>query len=240
MVRNILTAAVVLAGLLLASATQARATAPVPVPAPVQMPVPMSFCDLFTPTFEVVPVYNKPVMDHSLGTADMYSVESPLGDNIGHQSGKTKIRATPVFGTVSEGSETCIFLEDVTIVFSIDSTVRIPNEYPEESCEYKQIVQHENQHMAATNEFINQTLPSLKTYLQEQMHGQGGTPLMRMRQEEAQMYLQQLLERKIAAYARYLNDEYRKLHQNIIDSPAEMKKVYAACPGGWRRGGAAR
>ncbi len=237
MVRKILAAALLVSSLLLTSLmiSPAQATPPTPVPKapPPATPI-LSFCDLFSPTFEVVPVYNKPAMDHSLGAADMYSPESPLGDSIGHQSGKTKIRATPVFGMASEGAETCIFLEEVTIVLSIESTVRIPNEYPENSCEYKQIVAHENRHMAATNEFILQTLPPLKIYLQDQMRGKGGTGMIRRRQDEAQRYLQQVLEGKIAAYARYLNDEYRKLHQITIDNPEEMKKVYAACPGGWQ------
>jgi hypothetical protein len=237
MVRKILALSVLLASFTLGMPTFASAPAPTatPVGAPTSTQLPMSFCDIFTPNFEVVPVYNKPAMDHSLGTADMFSPESPLGDGIGHQSGKTKIRATPVFGMASEGAETCIFMEEVTVVFSIDSTVRIPNEFPDGSCEYKQIVAHENRHMAATTDFITQTLPSLKTYLEEQMRGQGGTGMGRRRQEEAQIYLQQVLDRKLAAYSRYLNDEYRKLHQTVIDSPEEMKKVYAVCPNGWKR-----
>ena len=234
MVRKILALSLLLASFTLGTVAVA-APPPTPMGAPTDAALPISFCDIFTPHFEVVPVYNKPAMDHSLGTADMFSPESPLGDGIGHQSGKTKIRATPVFGMASEGAETCIFMEEVTVVFSIDSTVRIPNEYAEGTCEYKQIVAHENRHMTATTDFITQTLPSLKTYLEEQMRGQGGTGMGRRRQEEAQIYLQQVLDRKLAAYARYLNDEYRKLHQNVIDSPEEMKKVYAVCPNGWKR-----
>lgn len=225
----------IVAGALLVGIFQASPVFAAPAAPSPSSSMPMSFCDVFTPRISVSRVQSKPVMDHSLGTRPVNFDESPLGDNVGHQSGKAILTPSMVYNLASEGGETCVYIEELSVVVRMDTTVRIPNVYETDSCEDVQIGQHEERHMAATKDFVNQTVPYVKGSLQRDMKGLGGTSMLgRQDEDEARLYLKQVVEKKLAEYSRYLNDEYRKLHQDVIDSPAEMKKVYAACPGGWQ------
>lgn len=207
-----------LALLVLSLVSQASAAAPDP-------------CKGYTPEFEVFTVFPHVNEDHSLRSVELSSADAWGTLMVEHLDGVNRFTAQPDFKVVKKNGVECHVMTKAVIIYRMDNTLRINNQFPVDSCEYKQTQLHAQRHIEVAKNFQQQSAPIVAEFLTKTLQGQGGRQAGKYREDETNGILQKKLADALSGYAKYLNDEHRKLEAKILDSPEEMQKMFAACPG---------
>lgn len=182
-----------------------------------------------TPQFEVFPVFPHVASDNSLESVNLFSDDAWGMLKLEHLDLKNILSFQAEYVRHIEKGVACQSMAKVTVVYRIDATLRMKNPYPVDSCEYNQIKTHAESHVEAARNFQKQNLPVLETFLSESFAGKGGV-VENGREEEIRDELQRAFSIELFSYAKYLNNEFDRLQNKTLDSPDEMKKIFAACP----------
>lgn len=188
-------------------------------------------CKGYTPEFEVFTVFPHVNEDHSLRSVELSSTDAWGALMVDHLDGVNRFTAQPDFKVVTKNGVECHIMTKVVVIYRMDNTLRINNQFPVGSCEYKQTLLHAQRHIEVAKNFQQQSAPVVGEFLMKSMDGQGGMQAGKYRENETNGILQKKLTDLLAGYAKYLNDEHRKLESKILDNPEEMKKMFSACPG---------
>jgi hypothetical protein len=144
-----------------------------------------------------------------------------------HQlSYKTAIAVTsPLFG-----GPRCAWLEKVTVDVTPDkSEIFVPSEYPEESCEYQQILLHERSHEETHRDVLAQSVDDMRRALvKEEDLPAHGTPLTVADRPEAERLIEAMVDKATKpVYADF--QRTLKERQAVIDLPENYRWVARRC-----------
>ena len=121
----------------------------------------------------------------------------------------------------------CLYLKILTMVLSYpDIRVYIDNAYPQGSCEYQAIYNHEMQHVRILNAHQMRYLSDWRSFLQKL--AQGVKPVLSDKPQEAQQAVLQQLDRVVRKEIGRL-DKFQKAEQGAIDTQHSYAKVRASC-----------
>lgn len=213
--------------------TEAPAPAPA-APAPVKPAAPQVFtCEGKPLNLEVVPSFGHVERDLTLRAVDMTTSKAWGQAMVAHLGGQVKLTAQTAYKIEMDGKSACVLQVETVVLYKLDTKIRIKNTYDSESCEYKQLAAHEQQHIEAAKEFLKQSAPQLKEYLITAMNGQTSFMTTRDDRVRAQIYLEQTMNNRLAEYERFLNAEFVRTQAVGLDTDAQMKQMFAQCPG-WK------
>ena len=148
--------------------------------------------------------------------------------SVHHQlSYKTDIALTnrPLFG-----GPRCAWIEKLTVDITPDKIeIFVPSEYPEESCEYQQILAHERQHEDTHRDALAQTADDMRRALAKADYLPArGTPLAVADRPEAERRIEAMVDKAAKpVYAAFA--ETLKERQAVIDLPENYRWVARRC-----------
>lgn len=189
-------------------------------------------CNGFTPEVEVVPSFGHIQKDRSLRAVDLHSEDAWGRLMVNHIDGKADLKSDLQFRIqkAAKSNEICVILSKVKILYRLDPTLQMIDDYPKDSCEHKQIIAHEEVHIAVAKDFLSQTTPMLKDYVLKSMDGRAGKASYLHLQDQDKVSFEESINDILSNYARYLNQEHREAQKRVVDGPATREKIYAACP----------
>lgn len=193
-------------------------------------PVKGKLCEGRSTQVDVVQTLGSISEDVSLMTAA--DLTTPAGWDtslVVHIESSPNLRAQNHYTPIKKDKESCLILDKTTIAYRIDLTLHISNTFPAGSCQYKQVQAHKDMHVAVARDFVQQSAPVLKNYMEQAMKGRAGKPY-RIRSNDAQAELDETMNNILASYAKYLSSEHSKLQKQIVDNTVEMEKMYTGCP----------
>ncbi len=183
-----------------------------------------------TPQFEVYPVFPRIGEDNSLRSADVFSEDAWGILKLEHLDLETKLSFQAEYQGYMDKNVLCQRIAKATVVFRVDATLQMKNPYPPNSCEAKQIRLHAQKHIQTAQDFQKQTVGVVESFLTKAFHDNGAIKVVDGNNEVALRELQKRLTVQLFSYSKFLNHEFDKLQDQIVDSPEEMKKIFAACP----------
>ncbi len=123
----------------------------------------------------------------------------------------------------------CIMVEDIFASLGYqDIKVYIATEFPQGTCGFDAIVEHEVKHLIVNKEVLEEYVEKIRTELEYQM------PILGVAQQESIAYSEQVLRREInAIVSKFLNEmsQENARRQMEIDSEEEYERVSNACEG---------
>lgn len=193
------------------------------------------YCEGLTPDIEIVPTFGHVEQDRSLRAVYLGSKDA-WGQFMGdHVDARTYLKSSNTF-TVrrpKKGTDVCVVLSHVKILYKLDLTLKLIDDYPKDSCEYKETVAHADRHIAVAKEFLVQTAPILKEYISDNMNGRAGMMIYHSYQDRAEAQLSQTMNNILGNYMHYVQQEHRRFQREVVDVAAERARLSKACPG-WK------
>ena len=183
-----------------------------------------------------------PIHNHRLTVAGIANLlrsqgmPAPVGQRaLGITLTKTMFGLQGASSIMRRGNGYCVYLTSVDVDFGWNRVeVYVPSEFPEGSCEYKVILDHENQHVAINRTLLREFAPRLRAQVEKILAGT--KPFYtRNRAGGADAVLENLNNQLSGMLKEF---EALQASRNAgIDSPANYKALSAMCKG-WDRGGA--
>lgn len=216
--------------------TQETIEAPAPevTPEKPKSAVPEVFSCVGKPlNIEVVPSFGHVERDMTLRAVDMTTPKAWGQAMVAHLGGQIKLTAQTAYKIEMDGKSACVLQVETVVLYKLDTKIRARNPYETESCEYKQLTAHEQQHIDAAKAFLQQSAPQLKAYLITAMDGLTSFMTTRDDRVRAQLYLEQTMNNRLAEYERFLNAEFLRTQAAGLDTHERMTQMFAQCPG-WK------
>jgi len=131
---------------------------------------------------------------------------------------------------LSNGENNCFWFNNVKIVLRLNPTIYLAREIPENTCLYREVLQHEYKHFNTDVQLAQDYRATLKSELTSFVTRMGvlGPYPMQM-QASAQGELGRRLEQAISAVNERMKAE-RMRRQALIDTREEYERVAASCP----------
>ncbi len=126
--------------------------------------------------------------------------------------------------------QSCLYVNKVEIVITLDSAIYIASDYPKGTCHYNAVLEHEKKHVAVDRELVNKysniIVRAVNNTLKTIGYAQGPFPAAQLPavQSKIDSYLSQI----IGAYGQNFAAERQKL-QGQVDTLAEYNRVHAKC-----------
>ena len=124
---------------------------------------------------------------------------------------------------------TCVWVQAVQVNLSLHSMIYIARELQRGTCEYRELLAHEQQHVAIDREIMNKYRAELRAYLERELIGAGVVgPVPVNLARNAQSDLVNSVGRLVDSKIQDLHRE-RDARQQALDSPEEYARLNAAC-----------
>ncbi len=180
---------------------------------------------------EVVPTFGVVEEDHSLmTTADLTTPAGWDTSLIPHITIEPRLTAQNTYTRVVKDQESCQILNKAQISYRIDVMLHLSNNFTQGGCQYNQVQSHKAQHVSVVKNFMVQSTPLLQNYLEGSLKGRAAVSDVEIGSEKAQAKLNETMNNILAGYAKYLEREHATLQSQIVDTTAEMEKMYTTCP----------
>lgn len=199
------------------------------------------------PQISVVASDTKVRYDHTKyqNELDQFDVDTvnPYGDTVqshvgGLMSGRIEVSQNMRFmqETYPALGTGCIHVAKVDVRIHIDPTIYIARDYPKGGCMYNAIMEHEKKHIRVDREIVNKYTGHIVKGLNSALKQIGFThgPMSVSQIPAAQEKVNTVLSSVTSQYAEYMNQERRKLQQQI-DTIEEYERVRKLCPEERRR-----
>ena len=188
---------------------------------------------------KVVSVFEEPEYDLTKSISALQDIASKTKDKIpgNHRSLALGLTTyTPLINfkaklveVPTESGLPCIMVEDVFASLGYqDIKVYIAKEFPQGTCGFDAIVEHEVKHLKVNKEVLEEYVDKIRAELEYQM------PILGVAQQENLAYTEYTLRKEInAIVSRFLNEmaEENARRQMAIDSDEEYERVSNACDG---------
>jgi len=187
----------------------------------------------------VTPVFDEPHYDYTTNIANLQGLAQDTrhtvhGSHRGLVLGLTRYNPVLEFRvpmrrlTFPDGL-TCAHVDhvDVTIGYR-DVVVLIPKEVPQGSCGFKEVMFHEQKHIAVNRAILDEYSPLITKKLQDYLRLNG------VFREPNPDYAVSLLNQKLNAILHDMADQIvteNSRRQQLVDSPEEYRRVSATCNG---------
>lgn len=164
---------------------------------------------------------------------------SPYGEGVqtyieGLMHGEIGLSAQYQFGMETfpaRGGESCLYVQKVEVVFTLDPKIYIAREYKPGTCHYDAVLGHEKKHFRTdrdlVNKYANIVVKAVNNALKVAGYSQGPMPEASL--PAAQERTGKMIETVLAGYSANMNKE-RQILQQKIDSLEEYKRVDSLCP----------
>ncbi|NQZ15006.1 MAG: hypothetical protein HRT94_09320 [Alphaproteobacteria bacterium] len=122
----------------------------------------------------------------------------------------------------------CIHIREITVEIKFDPTIYVASEYPKGSCEFKEVLDHEKEHVHITQRTLNKHSKILGNNLKEALKGGYSFGPFKIDSVER---AQQILQKKIAKITFDANDRMNKENnklQNRFDD-RDKGRITAKC-----------
>lgn len=193
----------------------------------------------FTRNFPIVNVTTEipaVTLNHTLSSAQINQISSRSrgGSRQADNAGLTRARLamqlqfTVDTGTLTNGSLP-VWLMSVNLKLYYRSITQwIANEYPRESCEYRETVIHEDEHVRVDREILEQYAPEMRSALIYSFIPTQDNPIFAASRDVGEQQIQGILVRILQPV---YQDLRRELYQanNDLDTPAHYQQVYERC-----------
>jgi hypothetical protein len=163
-------------------------------------------------------------------TAGINPSEFPVTSGL--TSGSIRASSSILFETEEPAAnQYCLWAKKVVISLSYRADVYIAREYREGSCRFAQTRAHEMRHVDTDLQTIQEYLPDLQRGIGDQLRGlQALGPVTDDARVAGQNGLLKQVESRLNAVLSGL-EATRHRRQQAIDTPAEYRRLSAACPG---------
>jgi hypothetical protein len=126
----------------------------------------------------------------------------------------------------------CLQIDDIQIKMTMQQTVYIGNEYPEESCNYEAILQHEKKHLKAnqsiTRNYDTVLQSAIRNQVDSYLKGLGTGPFYNSDIKKIRKEVVSRISALVAEEQEPLSKEIYIAHKNI-DTAEEYKNVSTQC-----------
>ena len=189
-------------------------------------------CEGLTPEVEVIPTFGHVEQDRSLRAVNLNSKDAWGDLMVDHIESKAALKPNNTFSILKpeKGTDFCVILTNVKILYKLDVTLKLVDDYPKDSCEYKETIAHAEQHIAVAKDFLAQTSPMLRDYIVENMNGRAGMMSYVSVTDQAEAKLSQTMNNILNDYSQYLQVEHKKAQRRVVDIDAEHDRLKTACP----------
>ena len=133
------------------------------------------------------------------------------------------------WSTQTATRQSCFWYDEVNIHMEIDPTILIAREFPKGSCEYDEILNHENKHIVVDRFIVKKYRKMMEKYINQVM-GQVETygPVHSNKTPVVRKQMTQYIEAAVNKVSDAMHAERRK-RQQAVDSREEYDRVSAAC-----------
>lgn len=180
---------------------------------------------------KVIPSLGHVKRDLTLRAVDLASRDAWGELMVDHIASKSELSSDMRFDHIrsKEIYETCVVLDEITILHKFEVTSRLLNNYPEGSCEYEQVKLHEERHIALAKEFLERSSELIQNYVASASETMGML-VEPYRTNHAEAYLGQTMNNALLDLQAQLDRQHWKIQQQTLDTPEEKAAIFAACP----------
>ncbi len=134
------------------------------------------------------------------------------------------------FKPVRNSEGVCVVISEIKMEFRTHPIVHIASEYPEKSCEFKEILKHEKKHVKVTREWQKEFTPKLRRELQSIAKKiPASSPVSINNVEAAQQALVNIVKSHLDEYMEKKAIPVFVFRQNKVDDPLEYRLVPTRC-----------
>lgn len=166
-------------------------------------------------------------------TQDAYTLtalhNTGSGVTLGLAGGPIDITVQGIFSISSRGGKSCVELEKLNVLFWAKPMVLIANNFQKGSCEYRQVLGHEQKHIRALRKFVRKHAPELQREVKNIIKTTRTKTVVKDAQVEmAQKDLQEPIIKRLAIFQNEILPVLRAT-QKEIDNPEEYQRVADSC-----------
>lgn len=133
------------------------------------------------------------------------------------------------FSSQSQNGITCIHPSKITVNIKYQPTILIPREYPQGSCNFRAVLQHEAKHVRTDQGVIRKYIPVFKSSLTNSAGGLlSNRPFPTGQTQAAAQQMEALLKKTLDNVMKTLSAERETLQTNV-DTPGEYARVQSLC-----------
>jgi hypothetical protein len=181
-------------------------------------------------------------IDHSRTVHQLNAFKPSVGPSPYGEDAETYLQGVArggvsVDGQYRYGGETynklgvsCLYVKQVDLVVTLDSTIFIAKDYPKGTCHYNAVLAHEKRHVAVDTQLVNKysniMVKAVNNTLKSIGYAQGPFPAARIPAVQAK--IEAYLGEIVSQYAKNFTME-RDMLQGQVDTLAEYDRVHALC-----------
>lgn len=180
---------------------------------------------------EIIPSLAQTQTDLTVRSVDLSSSAAWGETKVQHITATAHLISRSGFKAETDKDLACVRQRDTVVTYRLQPKILIKNPYPEGSCEYQQTQAHIQAHIDLSREFLEKTTPLLESYLMKGMESHTSLLVRQGETEKAQMFIEQVLNNKLAIAAQDLREEFEIFQSTRLDTPQHMQELFARCPG---------
>ncbi|MGB0719395.1 MAG: hypothetical protein ACPGRX_02920, partial [Bdellovibrionales bacterium] len=151
------------------------------------------------------------------------------GITLGLAGGPIDITIKGRYGIRSRNGRACVHLENLDVLFWAKPVVLIASNFKKGSCEYREVLGHEQKHIRALRNFVRKHAPELKKEVAKIIKTTKTRAVVSENSiDTAQKSIEDPIIQRLAAYQNKIMPILRATQQGI-DSPQEYARVAAKC-----------
>lgn len=151
------------------------------------------------------------------------------GVTLGLAGGPIEVSIQSSFSITSRNNSACVKLEKLIVLLKAKPEIHIASNFRQGTCEYREVLAHEQKHIAELRRFIREHAPKLTREVRKIVRTSETKKIVSETQvKRAQNQIQQDIIARINAYQEKIMDVLR-YRQTLIDSPEEYKRVSRLC-----------
>jgi hypothetical protein len=164
---------------------------------------------------------------HDLSKENLRRKLKPTEDAMGVSSSTLGYEFEPSFKSVAHAGHNCFYLSSLNLQFGYRRRlVQIAREVPEQSCMYKEILEHEYKHVAVDNAIVTENLATVASSMKSFVAGYGA--IEAVNSDDAKRQFEAALKSALKPTILHLYDLIEAA-QDKVDTDAEYARVDDAC-----------
>lgn len=168
---------------------------------------------------------------HDLGHAELGErwVHGEEGRLLGFTSSRVEIESRAEYGALRVGNRYCFWVDSITVMLRCRPfDVYVAREYDVGSCPYKAILDHEQEHVALAEQYLEAYAPRFRAALASPLIPKAFSPLLVESPEEAQRNTQEMIELLLAPVAEELKADMSEAEAEL-DRPEGYQRIRGRC-----------
>jgi len=179
--------------------------------------------------FKLKTAKTKYYKNYSARTINEIHSSNKGGTILGLAGGPIEIAMRGEYEIRTRKNKSCVRLSKIEVVFWAKPVVVIASNFPQKSCEYREVLAHEQKHIRTTRKFIREFAPKMRREVRKIIDtSKLQTVISAEKIEQAQNQIQDPIVSRIFGYQNKIMPILRS-RQEAIDTPEEYARVAAQC-----------